>query len=88
MKTRLNKSYSSLEEIIEALSDNPHASQVWVGENYSKADLIEDLKKIMENYYMVFKSDLMSYPLKIYGGTPGGGMYSLEQLKDESEEHF
>ena len=46
MKTRTNNSYSSLEDIIKALSKNPHASGVWVGENYSKADLIEDLKKI------------------------------------------
>ena len=48
MKTRTNNSYSSLEEIIQALSKNPHASGVWVGDNYSKADLIEDLKKLKE----------------------------------------
>ena len=48
MKTRTNKSYSSLEEIIQALSKHEHAGSIWVGENYSKADLIEDLKKVKE----------------------------------------
>jgi len=59
MKTRNNNSYSSLEEIINALSKNPHASSVWVGENYSKADLIEDLNNILKEYYLVYKKDLV-----------------------------
>jgi hypothetical protein len=46
MKTRTNNSYSSLEDIIKALSKHEHTRGVWVGENYSKADLIEDLKNI------------------------------------------
>lgn len=45
--TRSLSSYSSLEAIIEALECNPHSSSVWVGKNYSKAQLIEDLKKIV-----------------------------------------
>lgn len=46
---RQNNSYNTLEEIIEALSKNPHSENVWVGKNYSKADLIEDLKQISVN---------------------------------------
>ena len=46
---RQNNSYNTLEEIIEALSKNPHSKNVWVGKNYSKADLIEDLKQISVN---------------------------------------
>lgn len=44
-----NVQYTTLEEIIKALSTNPHANMVWVGRNYSKADLIRDLTAINEN---------------------------------------
>lgn len=48
MKTRTNNSYSSLEDIIKALSKHEHTGGVWVGENYSKADLLEDLKRLRD----------------------------------------
>lgn len=52
MKTRHRPlvSYDSLKDIIKALDCNPHSSQVWVGKNYSKAQLIEDLKQIQDNH--------------------------------------
>ena len=59
MKTRTNKSYSSLGEIINALSKHPHANSVWVGENYSKADLIEDLKLLR----FKFQTDILQAQL-------------------------
>jgi hypothetical protein len=46
---RNNNSYSSLEEIIVAISGNEHASLVWVGKNYSKQDLIDDLERIQQD---------------------------------------
>jgi|GEM_PF-5218108 len=75
MKTRNNNSYSSLEEIINALSKNPHGSSVWVGENYSKVDLIEDLKRLNEQ--------LMP---KLYGGASGGGMTLPDNWNELVEE--
>lgn len=47
-KTRLESSYDTLPAIIKALSCNDHASLTWVGKNYSKAQLIEDLKSIQK----------------------------------------
>jgi len=48
MKVRTNNSYSSLEEIIEALSKSPYPELTWVGRSYSKADLIRDLTEIKD----------------------------------------
>lgn len=41
-------SYSNLSDIITEL-DSEHADLVWVGKNYSKRDLINDLKQINKN---------------------------------------
>ncbi len=35
-----------LKKIIKKLQTNEHAHLTWVGENYSKADLIRDLEEI------------------------------------------
>lgn len=68
-KIRSNNAYSSLQEIIEALSKNPHTSSVWVGENYSKQDLIDDLIRLNET----------TIP-KFYGGVPSYGMSEFPTL--------
>lgn len=77
-KVRVNQSYNTLEDIIQALSKNEHASGVWVGENYSKQDLINDLEKI--NSSCLF-----------FGGAPGGGMsfpeIKKQKIVDELENH-
>lgn len=40
----------TLKEVIVALSKNPNANMIWVGKNYSKADLIKDLEEISKHY--------------------------------------
>lgn len=47
---RVNQSYASLEEIIEAIGANPNGGGVWVGKNYSIKDLTEDLNHILCEY--------------------------------------
>lgn len=39
---------SSLSEILTLLEKGKYPELVWVGKNYSKADLIRDLKKLAE----------------------------------------
>ena len=46
---RPNASYDNLEDIINAL-DGPHVDGVWVGKNYSKRNLIDDLKRLQSEY--------------------------------------
>lgn len=47
-KVRTNHTYSTLPEIIKALSCNNYPELTWVGNNYSKADLINDLTSLRE----------------------------------------
>jgi hypothetical protein len=50
MALQKTENYSTLEEVIKALGD-PNAvgaSMTWIGKNYSKKDLIDDLIKIKE----------------------------------------
>ena len=76
---RTNNSYNTLEEIIEVLSKNPNGESVWVGKNYSKADLIQDLKALNEHPMYVSEEQkkiiMQDCSVKLYGGTPGGGTY-------------
>ena len=45
-RIRNKASYSSLTEIINALQCNEHSECTWVGKDYSKAQLIEDLTEV------------------------------------------
>ena len=38
---------SKLEEILNKLSPHPLDKMVWVGKNYSKKDLVDDLKMVL-----------------------------------------
>lgn len=50
MKTRDNKSFDSLEEIVQYLGDPVRVGKdnTWVAKNYSLAQLIKDLQKVKE----------------------------------------
>jgi len=45
-KTRTNIEASSFDEILSILEKGCCQESVWVGKNYSKADLIRDIKKL------------------------------------------
>lgn len=47
-KIRKNQKADSLEEILSILEKTEYPEMTWVGRNYSKADLIRDLKKIIK----------------------------------------
>ena len=44
-KTRTNQEVDSIREILDILEATKYPEGTWVGKNYSKADLIRDLKK-------------------------------------------
>jgi|AGFS01.1.fsa_nt_gi hypothetical protein len=50
MKTRDNKSFDTLEEIVQYLGDPERVGKdnTWVAKNYSLAQLIRDLQKVKE----------------------------------------
>lgn len=50
MKTRDNKSFDTLEEIVQYLGDPERVGKdnTWVAKNYSLAQLIKDLQKVQE----------------------------------------
>ncbi len=50
MKTRDNKSFDTLEEIVQYLGDPERVGKdnTWVAKNYSLAQLIKDLQKVKE----------------------------------------
>ncbi|MGL5281384.1 MAG: hypothetical protein ACRC8W_06410 [Plesiomonas shigelloides] len=50
MKIRSNKSFDTLEEIVQYLGDPERVGKdnTWVAKNYSLAQLIKDLTKIKE----------------------------------------
>lgn len=50
MKIRLNKSFDTLEEIVQYLGDPERVGKdiTWVAKNYSLAQLIKDLQKVQE----------------------------------------
>lgn len=47
--------YNNLNDIINALSVNKFSEFTWVGKDYSKAQLIEDLKKIQASNEVINK---------------------------------
>lgn len=48
-KVRTRRTCDTLEEIIECLSPGKLGNEMtWVGKDYSKADLIRDLQKIVD----------------------------------------
>lgn len=51
MKIRSNKSFDTLEEIVQYLGDPERVGKdnTWVAKNYSLAQLIRDLQKVKEN---------------------------------------
>lgn len=55
MKTRDNKSFDTLEEIVQYLCDPERVGKdnTWVAKNYSLAQLIKDLTKIKETDYVI-----------------------------------
>ena len=48
VKTRRHQVAVDIEEILEILEATDYPDLTWVGKNYSKADLIRDLKRIQE----------------------------------------
>lgn len=48
VKVRINNEYETLEQIIEALSKPKDTEGIWVAKNYSHADLVRDLNKLIE----------------------------------------
>lgn len=50
MKTRDNKSFDTLEEIVKYLGDSERVGKdnTWVAKNYSLAQLIRDLQRVKE----------------------------------------
>lgn len=50
MKTRDNKSFDTLDEIVQYLGDPGRVGKdnTWVAKNYSLAQLIKDLQKVQE----------------------------------------
>ena len=49
-KFRTRESFDTLEEIIECLSPGKVGNEMtWVGKDYSKADLIKDLQRVLQN---------------------------------------
>ncbi|QEG12127.1 hypothetical protein OMEGA_59 [Klebsiella phage vB_KaeM_KaOmega] len=55
MKIRPNKSFDTLEEIVQYLGDPERVGKdnTWVAKNYSLAQLIKDLTKIKETDYVI-----------------------------------
>lgn len=51
MKTRENKSFDKLEDIIQYLGDPGRVGKdnTWVAKNYSLAQLIKDLREVNKN---------------------------------------
>lgn len=56
MRKRNHNSYSTITEIIEALNCNDHTASTWVGKDYTKKQLIEDLTMIHRKYIIVKKN--------------------------------
>lgn len=58
MKTRENKSFDKLEDIIQYLGDPERVGKdnTWVAKNYSLAQLIKDLREVNENHERFFRS--------------------------------
>jgi len=52
---RSKATYSNLDDIINALNVNKFSEFTWVGKDYSKAQLIEDLKKIQASSEIINK---------------------------------
>lgn len=78
-KDRAVNSYDSLEEIIQALQPGKTGNEItWVGKNYSKAQLIKDLERLV---YLKSASPAQirlikeKAEIKLRGGLGGGGMY-------------
>ena len=48
-KVRVNQEADDIDGILSILEATKHPALTWVGKNYSKADLIRDLKKLSSN---------------------------------------
>lgn len=57
MKIRSNKSFDTLEEIVQYLGDPGRVGKdnTWVAKNYSLAQLIKDLQKVKEKTNVIQK---------------------------------
>lgn len=49
MSRHRNREYENLDEVIEALEEGENSNQIYVAKNYTKADLIRDLKDVLVN---------------------------------------